>query len=73
MKCICKTPEPRIKNSENGVSSYCDKCAKNYDNKTEQEKDIEKIKAFVKGKFNHPDAEQIIINFIAIMNNGTEK
>ena len=37
---------------------------------SDQEKDIEKIKAFVKGKFKHPDAEQIIINFIAIMNNG---
>ena len=28
--CICKVPEPRIKNSENGVSAYCFKCAKQY-------------------------------------------
>jgi hypothetical protein len=26
--CECKIPEPRIKNSENGISSYCNKCSK---------------------------------------------
>jgi len=29
-RCVCKIPEPRMKNSENGVSSYCNKCAKSY-------------------------------------------
>ena len=28
IKCKCKIPEPHIKNSENGISSYCGKCAK---------------------------------------------
>jgi hypothetical protein len=39
---------------------------------TEQEQDIEKIRAAVKGKFTHPDAEEIIINFIKILNDEQE-
>ena len=26
--CRCKIPEPIIKNSENGISSYCGLCSK---------------------------------------------
>ena len=26
--CGCKIPEPNIKNSENGISTYCGKCSK---------------------------------------------
>ena len=26
--CECKIPEPKIKNSENGISTYCGKCSK---------------------------------------------
>ena len=26
--CTCKIPEPKIKNSENGISTYCGKCSK---------------------------------------------
>ena len=33
VSCVCKIPEPRMKNSENGVSSYCNKCAKSYSQK----------------------------------------
>ena len=33
VSCFCKIPEPRMKNSENGVSVYCDKCAKSYSQK----------------------------------------
>ena len=44
---------------------------------SEQEKDIEKIRNFIKvntkGKFNHPEYEQIIINFIKLMTDDTEK
>jgi len=36
-----------------------------------QEKDIEKIKAFIKGKFNDPDAEDKIITLIKILNDDT--
>mgnify|MGYP005992128173 CR=1 FL=1 len=28
--CTCKIPEPRMKNSENGISAYCVKCTKQY-------------------------------------------
>jgi hypothetical protein len=38
---------------------------------TEQEQDIEKIRQAVKGKFTHPDAEEIII-FIKILNDDQE-
>ena len=27
-KCTCKIPDPRVKNSENGISGYCVKCVK---------------------------------------------
>lgn len=27
-KCTCEIPEPRMKNSENGVSGYCVNCVK---------------------------------------------
>jgi len=30
VSCICKIPEPRLKVSENGTYSYCEKCAKTY-------------------------------------------
>ena len=33
LSCVCKIPEPRMKNSENGISAYCDKCAKSYSKK----------------------------------------
>jgi hypothetical protein len=36
-------------------------------NMTDREK--EKVKEFVKGKFNHPEAAELIINFIETMNN----
>jgi len=26
--CNCKIPDPRMKNSENGISGYCVKCVK---------------------------------------------
>tara|TARA_R110000822_G_scaffold75692_1_gene182093 strand:+ start:924 stop:1175 length:252 start_codon:yes stop_codon:yes gene_type:complete len=26
--CTCNMPQPKIKNSENGISAYCGKCAK---------------------------------------------
>lgn len=26
--CTCFIPEPRMKNSENGISRYCAKCSK---------------------------------------------
>jgi hypothetical protein len=35
---------------------------------SEQEQDIEKFKAAIKGKFNHPEAEQLILTFIKIIN-----
>lgn len=28
--CKCKIPEPRMKNSENGIYSYCKICKKEY-------------------------------------------
>jgi len=28
--CTCKNPEPRTKCSENGISSYCNNCCKEY-------------------------------------------
>ena len=30
VRCVCKTPEPRLKVSENGTYAYCEKCAKTY-------------------------------------------
>lgn len=33
-KCSCKIPEPRIKVSENGIYSYCNKCGKTYEKTT---------------------------------------
>ena len=33
VSCVCKIPEPRMKNSENGISAYCNKCAKSYSQK----------------------------------------
>ena len=30
VSCICKTPEPRLKVSENGTYSYCNNCSKTY-------------------------------------------
>jgi hypothetical protein len=30
VNCVCDIPEPRMKNSENGISAYCVKCARNY-------------------------------------------
>ena len=27
-KCTCEIPDPRMKNSENGISGYCVKCVK---------------------------------------------
>ena len=33
VRCVCKIPEPRMKNSENGISAYCNKCAKSYSQK----------------------------------------
>jgi hypothetical protein len=30
VSCVCKIPEPRMKNSENGIIAYCGKCAKSY-------------------------------------------
>ena len=26
--CTCHIPQPKIKNSENGISTYCGKCSK---------------------------------------------
>ena len=30
VSCVCKTPEPRLKVSENGTHAYCSNCAKTY-------------------------------------------
>jgi translation initiation factor 2 beta subunit (eIF-2beta)/eIF-5 len=48
------------------------KLMQNVKNKTMTAADLDKIKAVIKGKFNHPDAEQLIINFIKILNNDKE-
>jgi hypothetical protein len=74
MNCTCKTPEPRMKNSENGISSYCNRCSKSHETKPSFEVFLEKHNLMQKGKRKtDPIVDKVVASFKQRSKVGIEK
>lgn len=43
-KCTCEIPEPKLKNSENGIYVYCENCSLEFDNQSSKQETTSNIK-----------------------------